>query len=101
MRPVLLTSLNDVLGLSPMIFMINIDLIRRDVSIGSPSTQWWVDLSIAITGGLVFATFLTLLLTPSMLVLGDRSARFWNTQVRGAIARLGAVGARTTRRSDA
>ena len=39
MRPVFLTSVNDVLGLSPLLFMLSIDLINRTVAFGAPPTQ--------------------------------------------------------------
>ena len=72
LRPVLLTSVTTVLGLMPMVLAINIDIVSQDISIGAPSTQWWIQLSSAIAGGLTFATMLTLLLTPCMLMLGAR-----------------------------
>ena len=72
MRPVLLTAVTTVLGLLPMVFALNIDLLHREISVGAPSTQWWTQLSSAIAGGLSFATLLTLLLTPCLLVLGER-----------------------------
>ncbi len=72
LRPVLLTSVTTVLGLIPMVLGMNIDLINRDVAFGAPSTQYWTELSSAIAGGLTFATLLTLLLTPCLLVLGAR-----------------------------
>ncbi|WP_230532254.1 efflux RND transporter permease subunit [Microvirga roseola] len=72
LRPVLLTSITTVLGLMPMVLAVNIDLVNRDVAVGAPSTQWWTELSSAIAGGLTFATILTLVLTPSMLVLGAK-----------------------------
>lgn len=71
LRPVLLTSVTTVLGLLPMVFQLNIDLIGRDISFGAPSTQWWTQLASAIAGGLSFATVLTLLLTPCLLMLGE------------------------------
>jgi len=39
---------------------------------GAPSSQWWTDMSSTIAGGLTFATILTLLATPALLVLGDQ-----------------------------
>jgi multidrug efflux pump len=71
LRPVFLTALTTVLGLMPMVLAMNIDLINRDITFGAPSTQWWTQLSSAIAGGLTFATFLTLVLTPCLLVIGD------------------------------
>lgn len=71
MRPVLLTSVTTILGLLPMVFAMNIDLIGQDIAFGAPSTQWWVQLSSAIAGGLAFATLLTLILTPCMLMMGE------------------------------
>jgi len=72
LRPVVLTVITTVLGLLPMVLAMNIDLFGRQVAFGAPSTQWWTQLSAAIAGGLVFATILTLILTPSMLVAGER-----------------------------
>lgn len=71
LRPVFLTAFTTVLGLMPMVLAMNIDLLNRIISFGAPSTQWWTQLASAIAGGLSFATLLTLLLTPCLLVLGD------------------------------
>jgi multidrug efflux pump len=69
LRPVLLTTVTTILGLMPMVFAVNIDLIHRDVSVGAPSTQYWTQLSSSVAGGLAFATILTLFLTPSLLMI--------------------------------
>ena len=74
MRPVLLTSITTVLGLLPMVFAVNIDLIGQDIAFGAPSTQWWTQLASTIAGGLTFATVLTLVLTPSLLMVGENVA---------------------------
>lgn len=69
LRPVLLTTVTTILGLLPMVFALDIDLIARKVSVGAPATQYWTQLSSAVAGGLAFATILTLLLTPSLLMI--------------------------------
>ncbi|MDY6993751.1 MAG: efflux RND transporter permease subunit, partial [Pseudomonadota bacterium] len=72
LRPVLLTTVTTILGLMPMVLAMNIDFINRQVTFGAPSTQWWIQLSTAVAGGLAFATLLTLFLTPCLLALGYR-----------------------------
>ena len=74
-RPVLLTSVTTILGLMPMVFALTIDVIDRNISVGAPSAQWWTTLASTIAGGLTFATVLTLLITPSLLMLGDKISK--------------------------
>ena len=69
MRPVLLTTVTTVLGLMPMAMALNLDIINRDAYFGGPSTAWWQQMAIVIAGGLIFATILTLLLTPTCLMI--------------------------------
>lgn len=69
LRPVMLTTITTMLGLMPMMFGVNIDFIDRHVTIGAPATQWWTQLATAIVFGLGFATVLTLVVTPSALML--------------------------------
>ncbi|MBB4313789.1 efflux RND transporter permease subunit [Roseospira marina] len=73
LRPVMLTSVTTMLGLLPMMFMVNIDFIGRTVSYGAPSMQWWTQLATAVVVGLLFATVLTLVVTPSALMLQARA----------------------------
>jgi len=72
LRPVLLTTITTALGLLPMVLKMNLDLVHREITIGAPSSQWWSQLATAITGGLLFATVLTLVLTPCLLVIGSK-----------------------------
>lgn len=72
LRPVMLTTITTVLGLMPMVLQVNLDFFNRTVVFGAPSTQWWAQLATAVAGGLSFATVLTLVLTPCLLVLRDK-----------------------------
>ena len=76
LRPVLLTTITTILGLMPMVYQLTIDFIERDWAVGAPSSQWWTQLSTTIAGGLIFATVLTLVFTPSMLIMGH-NIRNW------------------------
>jgi multidrug efflux pump len=75
LRPVVLTSVTTALGLMPMVIGLNLNFFTREIVYGAPSTQWWTELSSAIAGGLVVATVLTLVVTPAMLMLGERDRR--------------------------
>ena len=75
LRPVLLTTVTTIIGLLPMVFGININLVDRSVSIGAPSSQWWTQLASSVAGGLAFATVLTLFLTPSLLLIQANTAK--------------------------
>ena len=89
LRPVFLTAITTSLGLMPMVLAMNLDLIDREITFGAPSTQWWTQLSSAIAGGLSFATLLTLILTPALLVLGDNVGRWLRQRLGGAPALSG------------
>ncbi len=69
LRPVLLTTVTTILGLTPMVLAMNVDLIGREVTVGAPSTQWWRSLSAAIVYGLGFAAVLTMIVTPAALMV--------------------------------
>ncbi len=80
LRPVMLTTATTILGLLPMMLGINIDFLSREVTQGAPSTQWWTQLSTSIVFGLSFATVLTLVVTPSALVLQANVSSWWATR---------------------
>ncbi|CAL7960364.1 multidrug efflux pump [Alphaproteobacteria bacterium] len=69
MRPILLTASAAILGLLPMVIGLTINFFDRSITYGAPSSQWWKQLAAAISGGLTFATVLTLFCTPCLLSL--------------------------------
>lgn len=93
LRPVLLTTVTTIVGLMPMVLGVNINLIDREVSIGAPSSQWWTQLASSVAGGLAFATILTLVLTPSLLMIQANVSR----SLRERRERLAAGSAATAR----
>lgn len=68
-RPVLLTKVTAIAGLLPMMFAFEVDFGARAVHIGGPDAAPWVPMSTAIVWGLLFASLLTLMVTPCMLAL--------------------------------
>ena len=83
LRPVILTTATTILGLMPMVLGVNIDFVTRDVSVGSPSTQWWTQLSTGIAFGLAFSTVLTLVVTPCALMVRVNLGRRWRKRFAG------------------
>jgi multidrug efflux pump len=75
-RPVLLTAVTAILGVLPIAFAVNLEILSRDISVGAPATQWWVHLSTAIVFGLGFATVLTLIVTPAALMAVENMAEW-------------------------
>ncbi|NOD77383.1 MULTISPECIES: efflux RND transporter permease subunit [unclassified Ruegeria] len=82
-RPVLLTTLTTMAGLTPMMFGLSLDFINGGYSIDSPTALWWKQLATAVVFGLGIATVLTLIVTPSLLAL-----RVWVTTYAVWLSRL-------------
>ena len=86
-RPVMLTAVTAILGVLPIAFGVNLAIISHEVTIGAPSTQWWIALSSAIVFGLAFSTMLTLVVTPAALMVFTRD-NAWIADERSLLAKL-------------
>jgi multidrug efflux pump len=91
-RPVVLTAVTAILGVLPIAFGVNIEFMSREITVGAPATQWWINLSTAIVFGLGFATVLTLIVTPAMLMAIENMREWrirWLARLRGWMPTFG------------
>lgn len=72
LRPVLLTAVTTILGLVPMVTGISFDFHLMTISWVSESSQWWRSMAVVVIFGLVVATFLTLVVVPTIYYLQQR-----------------------------
>jgi multidrug efflux pump len=81
MTPVLLTATATMLGLIPLAVGLNMDFVTlftefdANLYFGGDNVAFWGPLSWTMIFGLGFATFLTLILVPCMLLLGDSNSK--------------------------
>ena len=87
LRPVMLTTVTTILGLLPLASNVSIDIINRNIIFGGQVSAYWVKLASSIVYGLTFATVLTLVLTPLMLILPERIGVVW-LSIRNYLSRL-------------
>ena len=72
LRPILLTTATTIFGLLPLAVGLSIDVIAREIIVGSRVVGWWQNLASSIVFGLAFSTILTLIFTPAALILPSR-----------------------------
>ena len=69
LRPVVLTAVTTILGLLPMVTGVSFDFHEMTLSFVSESTQWWQNMAIVVIFGLLVATFLTLVVVPTLYAM--------------------------------
>lgn len=78
MTPVILTAVAAILGLIPLAVGLNINFVSLfttgdpKIFIGGDNVAFWGPLSWTMIFGLIFGTFLTLIMVPSMLVMVEK-----------------------------
>jgi multidrug efflux pump len=88
MTPVLLTAIAAILGLIPLAVGLNIDFgtlfseLNPHIFFGGDSAAFWGPLAWTMIYGLSFATFLTLILVPVLMLLSFR-LKAWIRRKRG------------------
>ena len=81
-RPVALTAVTTMLGLTPIVLGISLDFVNAEISMGGTSVEMWGPMANAVVFGLLAATILTLIVVPVMYSLLDDISQFGQKIIR-------------------
>ncbi len=87
LRPVMLTAITTILGLIPMVTGISYDFHTFSISWVSESSQWWRSMAVVVIFGLMVATFLTLVVVPTIYYMLERAGE-WRKRVSNKISEI-------------
>jgi multidrug efflux pump subunit AcrB len=105
-RPVVLTALTTALGMVPLAVGLNFDFFGLYSSLtpelfwGGEQAAWWGPMAVAIIAGILFATFLTLVMVPVLYSLVDDFTLFFTKHYARTEDDVEGVESRGTGRDD-
>ncbi len=88
-RPVILTAVTTALGLVPLAIGLNFNFFGLYSSLapeffwGGEQAAWWRNMALSVIVGILFATFLTLIVVPVLYSITDDAAEFFRTKLLG------------------